>query len=114
MSSSASTEQIKVSAADFSRLASEPNETAAWFRLSSETVQAQTAPSMDAPSCYAEPAAIRSFPPTMAEPYASTGSMPSSGPIRLITCSDYLSVKVPVGCGRDAVETLLPELVVYI
>jgi hemerythrin len=114
MSSSASTEQIKVSAADFSRLASELDETAAWFRLLAETVQAQTAPSVDAPSCDAELAATRSFTPTMAEPYASIGSVPSSEPIRLITWSDYLSVKVPAGRGRDAVETFLPELVGYI
>lgn len=130
--SAASTEQIKASAADLARLASGLNETAGWFRLSAGTVQAQAHQSM-ASSPVAEPAATGWSRPTTAAPYPAAAA-PSSGAIKLITWSDNLSVKVPEfdeqhkkligiinrmydalksGRGKEAVETVLPELVEY-
>ena len=131
--SSSSTEQIKASSEALARLAVGLQETASWFKFNgSSAPQAGFDP--DASFASTAPAVMTRPERTIAELTSVVSPAEASRSTRLITWTDSLSVSVPEfdeqhkkliniinrmydalksGRGKDAVETILPELVDY-
>jgi hemerythrin-like metal-binding protein len=129
--SATATEEIKVSASDLARLASNLKDEASWFKIGpSPAPQPEQAPSRSfspaIAAANAEPARGAAPPPAAPSPGGFSN--------RLIPWSSTLSVKVPEldeqhkiligiindmydalksGRGREAVDTILPRLVEY-